>query len=318
MKGTEVLMRGVILICFVTAPVFGCNYVQLRRNSLQQASTVRDMQYAQVLDNVAMFHANPAAVPFCSLLDTGTLQVESTGSISGGLTWMPTHLALIALNPNPLAQRKTSGTWVLRPIFDPDKLRAMRCVYQQATGQEVVQRGCPGCDPHIGTTHKNACCNQCETPPPGWYCVGTWHQVPKHAKLVGNYADVYVWVLPGGEESLAQLTMLIYSIAMPYVAIPSGPSATPPGVPAPSTGAAPEPTEAPAEAPSPADDIDGSARWRAGPRRDVPRPLLYTAMNLPPRITRLPPTGSMPIPFAPPARNPAPSPASFPNTGPPR
>jgi hypothetical protein len=50
---------------------------------------------------------------------------------------------------------------------------------------------------------------------PGWFCVGTKKDVPKHCEClrVGHYCGVYVWVPPEGQDELTKLTLAILDYA---------------------------------------------------------------------------------------------------------
>jgi hypothetical protein len=236
-------IRNLLTTLFATLTLAGCNHIQLQRTTLQQASTVRDLQYQQVLDNLAMFHANPYAVPSLALLDTGTTVVQTSGGAGGafGWKWDPFRTVSEAFSPpasSGLGQRQTSGAWVLAPTMDPGQLKAIRAAYQIATGQEDVANatGCP-CrqilDEYMGDCcadskapdkSKSFCCGACTIPPPGWYGVGGKHDVPGSARYVGRYGKTFVWVLPGGQSHLTDLSLTILAIATPYKAINPGPA----------------------------------------------------------------------------------------------
>ena len=47
---------------------------------------------------------------------------------------------------------------------------------------------------------------------PGWYGVGTRHDVPKNAAYVGRYGPTYVWVEPQNLEMMTRLTLAILDI----------------------------------------------------------------------------------------------------------
>ncbi|HZZ29377.1 MAG TPA: hypothetical protein VFE46_15375 [Pirellulales bacterium] len=205
-------MRDLPFIAALIALSCGCQTAQIQRLSLNQADIVRDLQYQQVLDNLAMFQENPAAVPFCSLINNGVAQSDSLAQTNVPLTWNPFTLVSEAFMP--MLQHKTSDSWTLEPVNSPYKLNAMRCVYQQATGFAPLTNQCPGCIDLLKDKQAPCACNQMLIPPPGWYAVGKKHQVPHAAHYVGHHCDTYVWVLPGGEDSLARLAITIFDIAL--------------------------------------------------------------------------------------------------------
>ena len=86
--------------------------------------------------------------------------------------------------------RNVTGTWSLGTITSPEKIRSMQAVYLRAI------RGRAAGDPAFG-----------------WLKVGGQSDVPKQASYVGQFQDVYVWVMPDGMEGLSDLTLAIMDIA---------------------------------------------------------------------------------------------------------
>jgi hypothetical protein len=209
-------MRLVILMSLLVTVTAGCNQIQLRRNALQQAQSASDLKAQQVLDNLAMFIADPQAMPSFSEPDQGTVLVETTGTINLSLAWTPLGV-LVPSSWSPSVQRRFNSNWVLRPIVSPDQLSAMRCIYQMAIGFYATGDlvNCSDCCTTLKTFSID-CNDPCRVPAPGWYCSGRKHDVPKHTRWVGRYRDVYVWVVPGGEEAFAAITLTIFQIAWLY------------------------------------------------------------------------------------------------------
>ena len=65
---------------FAICALAGCTAHRLQINTIRQAQTVTDLEYQQILDNLAMFSLNPAALPSLVTLKTGASQVGDTGS----------------------------------------------------------------------------------------------------------------------------------------------------------------------------------------------------------------------------------------------
>lgn len=122
----------VVISSTVCAVFAGCNTTQLRYTSRQQARTALDLQYQQVLDNVALVHVDPEALPSFALVDQGTVLVDTTATASVVGTWSPFAIVSSVLSGG--GQRHFSGNWVLKPINGGDRLGAMQYVYQIATG----------------------------------------------------------------------------------------------------------------------------------------------------------------------------------------
>ena len=123
-------MRGVwILFILGLACSTGCTSGRLRQRTINQGSTLPELQYQQVLDNLAQFATNPAALPWHVNLREGTTQV--TDSLSGGaaldigppVTWFP----------QLLGSRTAVAQWGMSPVIDATELRLLRIAYRRAT-----------------------------------------------------------------------------------------------------------------------------------------------------------------------------------------
>ncbi len=124
----------------------GCTAGRLRQRTIHQASTLPELQYQQVLNNLALFAANPAALPWHVNLREGTTQV--TDSISGGAaldngpptTWFP----------QLLGSRTAVAQWGMSPVIDPVELRLLRIAYRRAHGSPEM----PSAEFHDELTHE--------------------------------------------------------------------------------------------------------------------------------------------------------------------
>ena len=112
----------------------GCTTGRLRQRTVNQGGTLPELQYQQVLDNLALFTVNPAALPWHVNLREGTSQV--TDSISGG--------ALVDLGPPAATQPQIFGSrtavaqWGMSPVIDTIELRLLRVAYRRAIGLEEM------------------------------------------------------------------------------------------------------------------------------------------------------------------------------------
>jgi hypothetical protein len=223
------MIREVTILCAILS-LAGCTtHRALRNNTLNQTATWTDLQYQQVLDNVAMFTVNPSALPYFSIIGTGTTQVADAGSVSGGVTWADVTSGNLGGN----ATRQAAEQWSLATTTDPEKLEIMQCVYQYATGgmacddcmKKIAQfyslgkKKKPDFEPGDGEAEDISGSVEWEEWDrlrdigPGWYHVGRKHDVPKDVCYVGHYCDTYVWVGPGGSDRLTKLTLAILDVA---------------------------------------------------------------------------------------------------------
>lgn len=110
----------------------GCTHTALERRTVKQASTLTDLQYKQVLDNLAMFSCNPEALPWHVKLKGGTVQIADQGS--GGFAADITTVAGgdTRLMPAVGAQRGVLNQWDVEPAVDSDELEHLGLVYRKA------------------------------------------------------------------------------------------------------------------------------------------------------------------------------------------
>lgn len=232
------------------AAASGCQTVQLREGTLNQAASYADVHERQVLDNLAKFVHDVNTFPSFAYSDQGTNQVQDRASVASTTTWQRIGGGLygwLSTTGTPTAERTAYQNWVLKPVNDPRKLDLMRCAYQAVVRTNLQARGlaettgpCPPCD--------GAGCPDCErrfnayytgnpaTPPaapgtgagpgrvthlclgtnPVWFAWGCRKDLPKDHRClkVGHHCGVYVWVLPGGEDELSKLTLAILDYAV--------------------------------------------------------------------------------------------------------
>ena len=99
-------------------------------DTVNQGNTLPELQYEQVLDNLAQFAVNPSALPWQMNLKEGTSQV--TDSLSGGaaLDIGPP----VGWFPQLLGSRTVVAQWGMAPVVDPTELQLLRIAYRRAYG----------------------------------------------------------------------------------------------------------------------------------------------------------------------------------------
>src|SRR5262245_19141845 len=108
----------------------GCTHLALERRTVKQASTLTDIQFDQVLDNVAMFACNPDALAWHLKLTGGSIQVTDQGTGNFLETWGGGQPNLYTAAVN--AQRGVVNQWTGVPTVDPDNLTALQLAYHKA------------------------------------------------------------------------------------------------------------------------------------------------------------------------------------------
>src|ERR1035441_10060812 len=122
----------VLRICTLLMPLFaaGCMNRQLELTTGRTLSTLPDLQYQQIIDNLAAVASNPGRLPYLAVVGQGSIQVTDNGNSMLGLSIVPGTAKANALTL--AASRNITGTWSLGTITSPDKIRGMQAVYQRA------------------------------------------------------------------------------------------------------------------------------------------------------------------------------------------
>jgi hypothetical protein len=216
-------MRAGMNLCLaLTVLAAGCRtHLSLRDNTLLTTETLTDLNYQQVLDNLARFVANPSTMPSLAIVNAGTVNVADQKSISANGTYAPTltqgmqfgaGLPILSLLFNPSASRNLTENWSLAPVTDVDNLRRIRCAFQILVNggptsdcdkcQELLERF------YLGEQDDLSC-----VLPTGWFNAGCKDDVPPRACYSGHCKGIYVWVTPDGLDGLTRFTMTVIDLA---------------------------------------------------------------------------------------------------------
>src|SRR3954470_22165070 len=193
--GRERTMGGRSLSLLVVLPLLaGCQtHVNLRNNSVKTTGTLADLNYQQVLNNIAQFTANPAVMPSLAVFNAGTVTVadQKTANVNG--TGVPTlsnaqqagsGLPILSLLLNPSVSRTLTENWSMSPVTDIDNLRRIRCAMQMLVLRGRETTGCDECGKQLQRFYLGEMDRMDCIIPMGWYCVGRKHDVPKDACYV--------------------------------------------------------------------------------------------------------------------------------------
>lgn len=199
-------MRPTILaitIAIITST--GCTHHSLERNTINQVGTVSDMRYRLVLDNLAVAAVQPGSLPFHTVISGGATTVNDSRGLNSA-----TVINAMAFDNQAITldgRRDVTENWTLDPVFEPEKLIAMRCAYQWAIcGAELSPEG-------LEDLRKFGVLDRLTKIPHGWISVGCKRDVPKGACYVSHWKGKFVWVEAAGMEALSQFTLVIQDIA---------------------------------------------------------------------------------------------------------
>jgi hypothetical protein len=214
-------MRRSLFALGLLSALSGCaTHLALRNDTVRTTDTLMDLQYQQILDNVARFHADPDTVPSFAVASAGTVSVADTAGAGVSPTYSPTlttaqqgggALPILSLLFPLTASRAVTENWSLTPITDADNLRRLRCAYRLL----VMEEAAPNyefCRKQMKEFFAGEEAGLVDYfPPRGWYGVGGKKDVPACACYVGHYDGcggcTYVWVTPEGMNGLALFTM---------------------------------------------------------------------------------------------------------------
>jgi hypothetical protein len=210
------LIAALVLLC-------GCRtHLSLRDNTLRTSGTLTDLNYQQVLDNLARFEANPAAMPSVAVINAGTVTVADQKTLNVNATAAPTltsaqqigsGLPILSLLLNPSSSRNLTENWSLAPVTDVDNLRRIRCAFQMVVLDGRENSPCIDCKELLERFYEGEQNDLRCVIPTGWYHTGCHDRVPPFACYAGHCGDLWVWVTPEGLDGLTTFTMTIIDLA---------------------------------------------------------------------------------------------------------
>src|SRR3954454_2695363 len=104
-----------ILFIVGFASVAGCTTARLRQRTINQGSTLPELQYQQVLGNLALFATNPSALPWHVNLREGTTQLTDSVSAGAAVDLAPP----VTWFPQLFGSRTAVAQWGMAPVVDP-------------------------------------------------------------------------------------------------------------------------------------------------------------------------------------------------------
>jgi len=99
---------------------------------INQGSTLPELQYQQVLNNLAQFAVNPSALPWHVNFKEGTSQV--TDFLTGGAVVDLAPVVGTLTHPQLIGSRTAVAQWGASPVIDATELRLLQIAYRRAHG----------------------------------------------------------------------------------------------------------------------------------------------------------------------------------------
>jgi hypothetical protein len=178
-------ITGIAVISAFVIFLQGCTTWQLTRSTLAEGKTLTDIEYAMVLDNVAMFRDSPqnTAVPWHLSFSTGDVTIKDTlsaGNPNLSYAWDPISRVF-----GGSASRSWQENWTAAPITDKPTLDRLTARYKRLA------------DPNQTT----------------WIKSGT--SSPGMEAACGSYKGTRVWVEKNQLHQLTDETIKILGEASP-------------------------------------------------------------------------------------------------------
>jgi hypothetical protein len=232
------MQRFTFAVILLSSSLCGCTTLSLERHTLEQNTTLMDIRYRQVLENLALIASNPGNLPSYSNILTGVPQVNDMAQFGSTTTWanvspakgIGSQSGFGSEQISPMASRAVNESWTLFPVTSPEQLLAIKCSCKWVlSGEESARQDYPTLldppptkkmgpslsDRHFGVAAKLAQL-QC-----GWLHVGTKCDFPHNAVYKAHCDGIWVWVTPEGMKGLSDFTAIIQEIALTQVNSPS-------------------------------------------------------------------------------------------------
>jgi hypothetical protein len=206
----------------------GCTAAVLDRNTVNQAMSVTNMRYQEVMDNLAVVAHNTGTLPSFALNGGGIPQVINVVNVEPKSTW--DAVGFLSQSLNVFGKHNPQATWSFEPIVSQFQLAALHYVclwavcgpeYVDSDGQEYLRAprrtdvfpsdpcAKPPSNriPHFDVMHR------LEQLPPHWLKCGCRRDVHSCACYKAKCGDTYVWVDPGDLKALSDFTLVVLDIA---------------------------------------------------------------------------------------------------------
>ena len=130
MRSRSAALAVALLLAPALVGSSGCIAKRLGQRVMNQANTLPELHYRQVLNNLALFADNPAALPWQVNFREGTTQVTDSGSGGAAVDLGPPAETL----PQIFGSRTIVAQWGMTPVIDASELRLLRVAYRRALG----------------------------------------------------------------------------------------------------------------------------------------------------------------------------------------
>lgn len=124
---------AMFILCLI--PLTGCTSKFLRRRTNAQISTLTDLTYKQVMENIAMFECNPESLAHFAVITSGLSQATDGINGGGNINWTLEPRYMLSAG----GSRNRTENWTLEPIQESGKLARLSCLFKLiVTGYQPI------------------------------------------------------------------------------------------------------------------------------------------------------------------------------------
>jgi hypothetical protein len=291
-------MRAIVLVFLVFVSCGGCAAPPLKHYTLNQALSVSDMRYQQVLKDLAAVANNSGTLPSFALTAGGAANVTNTLSLETTTLWDQAVKGFSMETLTAFAQHSPDLQWTLSPVASAPLLEGLgyACLWalngpppEGSRPMELLREprftdvsacvpagaGRPKPTYHLGVASQLAAL------PPGWLRVAPKHLAPKNARYQATCGNTTVWVPDENIAWLSEFTLILLDIATidpPSLVLPSPKASvdisftSKPAKPGPTAARADQGKRAVARTSSRSDGANAAARGGQSPEAMPPVP----------------------------------------------
>jgi hypothetical protein len=125
-------IRGTWVLILLALP--GCTSLRLQHSITKQSTTIADMHYQQVMNNLALFSVVPDALPSHAQIKEGSAQIQDFGQLALASAFAGSVGYLSNGSPTLTGSRTVVQQWGITPVTDDVEMRILKIAYQMAVG----------------------------------------------------------------------------------------------------------------------------------------------------------------------------------------
>ena len=130
-----------LFVALATCIVSACTSWQAQENTLNQISTLEQMRYSQLLQNLANEIDREDSLPSLAVTSSGTATASNTGTVLANLMNYPLNFGHNTKTLSPSLSAQWQNNWTISPIADPQDLTNLRALYGllYRTDAQIIQ-----------------------------------------------------------------------------------------------------------------------------------------------------------------------------------